>query len=154
MGGNGIRRAARCGRQDRLCDQIGGAGSAKAMSTPSTKKANSELRVTDDLTSPLEGEVAKLKAWRVGGPSHRPVAPKQRENAQSLRSTMTDAERKLWSKLRLEQFHGLKFRRQTPIGNYIVDFACLGQNLIIEIDGGQHGQYENLKQDNRRDEWL
>ena len=54
-----------------------------------------------------------------------------------LRREMTDSERRLWSRLRLEQL-GVKFRRQHPIGHYIADFACLDPKLIIELDGSQH----------------
>jgi very-short-patch-repair endonuclease len=55
-----------------------------------------------------------------------------------LRVAMTDAERKPWSLLRVRQMRGLKFRRQHPFGNYIVDFVCLEAKLVIEVDGGQH----------------
>src|SRR3954471_21857720 len=58
-------------------------------------------------------------------------------NARALRSGMTDSERKLWSRLRMEQL-GVKFRRQHPLGNYIADFACLTPKLIVELDGSQH----------------
>ena len=58
--------------------------------------------------------------------------------AQSLRRTSTDAERKLWGVPRNRQLLGWKFRRQTPIGNYIVDFVCFDARLIIEVDGGHH----------------
>jgi very-short-patch-repair endonuclease len=51
---------------------------------------------------------------------------------------MTDAERKLWYALRYKTLPGLRFRRQMPVGNYIVDFCCLKSKLIIEVDGGQH----------------
>jgi very-short-patch-repair endonuclease len=57
--------------------------------------------------------------------------------ARDLRYEMTDAERHLWSKLR-RRFLRHKIRRQTPIGPYIVDFACFGRKLVIEVDGGQH----------------
>ena len=50
---------------------------------------------------------------------------------------MTDAERKLWRELRLHQM-GVKFRRQHPVGRYVVDFACIEARLCIEIDGSQH----------------
>ena len=50
---------------------------------------------------------------------------------------MTDAERKLWQRLRGQQL-GVKFRRQHPLGNYIADFACLAPKLVIELDGSQH----------------
>jgi very-short-patch-repair endonuclease len=55
-----------------------------------------------------------------------------------LRNNPTEAEKRLWSKLRLKQIDGHRFRRQVPIGRYIVDFVCFDQRLIIEVDGGQH----------------
>ena len=58
--------------------------------------------------------------------------------ARNLRKNQTDAERILWSKLRAKQLDGIKFRRQQPIGCYIVDFVCRKRHLIIELDGGQH----------------
>jgi very-short-patch-repair endonuclease len=51
---------------------------------------------------------------------------------------MTEAERRVWQILRLHQLKGYKFRRQVPIGRYIVDFVCHKARLIVEIDGGQH----------------
>jgi very-short-patch-repair endonuclease len=56
-----------------------------------------------------------------------------------LRAGMTDAEECLWMRIRGHQLDGLRFRRQMPIGNYIVDFACKSARLIIEVDGGHHG---------------
>jgi very-short-patch-repair endonuclease len=70
--------------------------------------------------------------------------------ARALRKQMTDAERLLWSRLR-RHFLGTKFRRQVPLGDFIVDFACMGSQLVIEVDGGQH--LENAA-DRTRDEWL
>jgi len=67
-----------------------------------------------------------------------------------LRLTATDAERKLWSRLRGNQL-GVAFRRQHPIPPYTVDFACIAQRLIVEADGGQHAE---LKSDERRDQFL
>ena len=64
---------------------------------------------------------------------------------------MTDAERLLWSRLRREQL-GLRFRRQHPLGSYVLDFACLEPKLAIEIDGSQH--LEQVAYDARRDAWL
>jgi very-short-patch-repair endonuclease len=72
------------------------------------------------------------------------------KHAQVLRKNMTDAERLLWSKLRANQ-SGVKFRRQQPIENYIVDFVCFEQKLIIELDGGQHFESER---DTKRDDFL
>ena len=65
---------------------------------------------------------------------------------------MTDAERKLWSRLRHRQRHGHEFRRQVPIGPYIADFACLAARLVVEVDGGQH--VDESAYDERRAEWL
>ena len=53
---------------------------------------------------------------------------------------MTDAEKALWKVLRCRQVSGLKFRRQHPFGDYILDFVCLEKKLVIEVDGGQHGE--------------
>ena len=58
--------------------------------------------------------------------------------ARDLRKSSTKAERALWSQLRDRQLDGHKFRRQQPIGPYIVDFFCLERNLVVEVDGGQH----------------
>ncbi len=58
----------------------------------------------------------------------------------TLRNNMSDAEQALWHLLRAGQICGLKFRRQHPFGDYILDFVCLENKLVIEIDGGQHGQ--------------
>ena len=72
-------------------------------------------------------------------------------NARALRSAMTDSERKLWSRLRMERL-GVKFRRQHPLGNYIADFACLAPKLIVELDGSQHAA--NSEYDARRDAFF
>jgi very-short-patch-repair endonuclease len=58
--------------------------------------------------------------------------------ARQLRESMTDAERRLWSRLRGRELGGAKFRRQVPIGRYVADFACVDSRLIVELDGGQH----------------
>ena len=71
-----------------------------------------------------------------------------------LRKNMTDAEQKLWSHIRKEQLNGYKFRRQQPIGPFVVDFVCLPKKLILEIDGGQHNSEECIKTDNQRTIYL
>ena len=73
-------------------------------------------------------------------------------NARQLRKNSTDAERQLWQILRNRQLNGYKFKRQTPLGNYIVDFCCSSVKLIIEVDGGQHVEQENY--DSTRAEYL
>jgi len=74
------------------------------------------------------------------------------DNAKTLRRNLTDAEQKLWYHLRAHRFMGRKFKRQKPLGRYVVDFICLEEKLIIELDGGQHS--ENLEYDHERDSWL
>lgn len=71
-----------------------------------------------------------------------------------LRKNMTDAENTLWYYLRKEQMEGVKFRRQAPIGSYIVDFISFEKKLIIELDGGQHLESQNINHDKKRDEYL
>ena len=73
------------------------------------------------------------------------------KHAKTMRTGMTDAERRLWSRLRLEQL-GVKFRRQHPVGSFVLDFACLDPKLAIEIDGSQH--LDTLSYDERRTVWL
>lgn len=63
-----------------------------------------------------------------------------RQRARQLRKSMTDAEQALWTRLRRRQVHGHKFRRQHPLGGYIVDFVCLDEKLVVEVDGGQHDE--------------
>jgi very-short-patch-repair endonuclease len=58
--------------------------------------------------------------------------------ARNLRQQQTDAERKLWFRLRDRRLHGMKFRRQVPVDRYVVDFCCEAAHLIVELDGGQH----------------
>lgn len=60
-----------------------------------------------------------------------------------LRSEMTDAEAHLWRQLRGCQLHGFKFRRQHPVGRFILDFACIEAKLAVEIDGGQHQELQH-----------
>jgi primosomal protein N' (replication factor Y) len=71
--------------------------------------------------------------------------------ARSLRQSMTDAERRLWSALRDRRLDGHKFKRQHPIGPFIADFACVELKIIIEADGGQHA---GNTRDEPRTRWL
>ncbi|MBI4795299.1 MAG: endonuclease domain-containing protein [Deltaproteobacteria bacterium] len=72
--------------------------------------------------------------------------------AKNLRKRSTDAEILLWRHLRGKQLAGYKFRRQEPIGNYIVDFVCFSKRIVIELDGGQHAI--EADKDFKRDNWL
>jgi very-short-patch-repair endonuclease len=65
---------------------------------------------------------------------------------------MTDAEKKLWRRLRGRQIDGHQFRKQVPIGNYVVDFCCLKARLVVEVDGGQHAA--RSAEDEHRTLWL
>jgi very-short-patch-repair endonuclease len=82
------------------------------------------------------------------------VSTRQRIRARDLRRNSTDAERIIWSILRAHRLNGASFRRQVPIGPFIADFVCHAAGLVIEIDGGQHFEPEDLARDRRRDEFL
>jgi very-short-patch-repair endonuclease len=75
------------------------------------------------------------------------------ERAQQLRRNQTEAERRLWYHLRARRLGRLKFRRQVPVGPYIVDFLCHDAMLVVEVDGGQHNE-EQQRYDQRRDAFL
>ena len=72
--------------------------------------------------------------------------------AKALRKRLTDAERLLWRHLRNRELGGWKFKRQYPVGPFIVDFICVEKNVVIEVDGGQHA--ENEDQDIQRSAYL
>ncbi|MDD5039414.1 MAG: endonuclease domain-containing protein [Dehalococcoidales bacterium] len=77
-----------------------------------------------------------------------------KEHARQLRENMTDAERHLWTRIRMKQLNGYQFYRQKPIGDYIVDFFCPKANLIIEVDGSQHFVDETIEYDRIREEYV
>jgi very-short-patch-repair endonuclease len=74
------------------------------------------------------------------------------EKARKLRLAQTDAEAHLWRQLRAHRLHGLKFKRQKPMGHYIVDFVCIECRLIVELDGSQHADQQEY--DSLRTGWL
>ena len=74
--------------------------------------------------------------------------------ARNLRINSTIEERRLWNLLKNRQFCNLKFKRQQPVGDYIVDFICKEAKIIIEIDGGQHNEPKNIEYDKTRTEFL
>ncbi len=92
-----------------------------------------------------EGEIAGQKP---------PIPPKLLEAARELRKNQTDAEHLLWNILRNRQIADYKFRRQHPIGKFILDFYCHERKLAIELDGGQHNEQEQKEYDEARTEWL
>lgn len=72
------------------------------------------------------------------------------ERARRLRREMGDEERVLWMLLRDRRFADFKFRRQAPLGDYVVDFVCFGSKLVVELDGSQHAGPEQAAFDARR----
>lgn len=74
--------------------------------------------------------------------------------AAKLRRDATDVERKLWAHLRSKRLGQLRFRRQQPIGPYVVDFYCSAAKLIVELDGSQHGEESRMLRDEARTAWL
>jgi very-short-patch-repair endonuclease len=76
------------------------------------------------------------------------------ERARQLRKQETWAEKLVWRWLRARRFTGYKFRRQHPIGDYVLDFFCEEAELNIELDGGQHGFPDQRKRDEAREQFL
>ena len=74
--------------------------------------------------------------------------------ARQFRQRQTDAEKAIWAILRRKQMSGFKFRRQEPVGPYVVDFVSFEKMLIIEIDGGQHAEIQVRTRDEARSMWL
>ena len=74
--------------------------------------------------------------------------------ARELRKRATDAERKLWARLRKKSVKGVRFYRQKVIGSFIVDFYCPKEKLVIELDGGQHYFPEGREKDSKRERYL
>jgi very-short-patch-repair endonuclease len=77
-----------------------------------------------------------------------------KQYSRQLRENMTDAERRLWAKIRMKQLKGYQFYRQKPVGDYIVDFFCPRAKLVIEVDGSQHFAGEMTEDDRIRDEYM
>ena len=74
--------------------------------------------------------------------------------ARNLRKNATIQERRLWNLLKNRKFYNLKFKRQQPVGEYIVDFICKEAKIIIEVDGGQHNANDNVHLDKERTNYL
>lgn len=108
--------------------------------SPAGGRGESSPSGTDASPSPVRGRGVGERANRNSLLDH----------ARALCRQQTDAENRLWYHLRASRFRGLKFRRQKPIGPYIVDFVCLSRKLVIEADGGQHGDMA----DRERDAWF
>ena len=72
----------------------------------------------------------------------------------SLRKKSTSAEAALWEMLKSKKLDGKRFRRQYSIGNYIADFCCPSEKLIIELDGDPNGEYHQIQKDENRDKYV
>ena len=70
--------------------------------------------------------------------------------ARKLRQSQTDAEKALWAKLKARQLEGIKFRRQQPLGPYIIDFISFERKIIVEVDGGHHNERKARERDKER----
>src|SRR5690554_5412358 len=80
------------------------------------------------------------------------VSPRMRDRARELRSRATPFEQSFWVRVRAGRFGGFKFRRQQPLGAYVVDFVCQQAMLVVELDGAQHVDHRDY--DQNRDQWL
>ena len=78
----------------------------------------------------------------------------QIDRARELRETPTESEQAAWDLLRSLRSKGFKFRRQHPVGPYIADFCCLERRLILELEGGVHGEARQARKDAQRDAHL
>ena len=122
---------------------------------PVHAKAALRRHAAAPITPPLggsrqaQGDSPPARRW---GVARRHYPRRALPTARTLRQPQTDAEALLWYYLRDKQLDGYKFRRQHPIGPYIVDFACLSRKVLIELDGGHHA--EQREQDEARDRFL
>jgi very-short-patch-repair endonuclease len=82
----------------------------------------------------------------------RRIYPPVLERARELRQPQTPIESKLWARLRDRQLGGFKFRRQHPIGRFVVDFYCADCRLVVEVDGDLHA--DQVEYDQARTDWL
>jgi very-short-patch-repair endonuclease len=85
---------------------------------------------------------------------HAPVSEQHRHRAKHLRRAMTRAEILLWRYLKAHHLDGLAFRRQAPMGQYVIDFVCHAARLIVELDGEAHDFDAQQRRDAVRDAWL
>lgn len=85
---------------------------------------------------------------------HAAIEPDHRKRAKQLRQTMTRAETLLWRYIKANRIDGLGFRRQMPLGPYVLDFVCLSVKLVIELDGETHDFVSRQTADKKRDDFL
>ena len=97
---------------------------------------------------PLQGEGWGGDGVEMKAQTNRTIIVKKLQR--TLRNSMTDAEIRLWQRLRSRQLAGCKFRRQHPYMDFVLDFVCLERSLIVEVDGGQHLDNERDRERDRR----
>jgi very-short-patch-repair endonuclease len=105
----------------------------------------------NQMSSPEKGEGGAKRRVGVNRFDHTRA---KTARARTLRKDATPAETKLWSHLRNGNMHGVSFRRQHPVGSYVLDFFCSAAMLAIELDGGQHSDAPNAERDAFRDTWF
>jgi type I restriction enzyme R subunit len=93
-----------------------------------------------------EGQKGKMTGFK--------ISVRQRAAAKAQRREQTTIEGLVWRELRAKRFHGLKFKRQVPIGPFIADFACFEAKLIVEVDGPDHDEPSRRERDRWRDAWF
>ncbi len=118
-------------------------GEVGARSAPGGESQPSTANLSTGLTSEL--------AWKGWSGDRGPVHSPEVDNARWLRNNMTETERRVWSRLRGRQVGGYKFRRQVPVGPYVVDFMCVSDRLAVEVDGPHH---EDEEADKRKTKFL
>lgn len=99
-------------------------------------------------------ELPPLHGFDAQGRPIRKLPARIKERARRLRREATSAEKRLWEYLRDRRLAGLKFRRQHPIGNFIVDFYCHELRLVVELEGSIHDKPEQAEYDAGRFRWL
>jgi len=136
-----------------MSTETGNASNTGGSPRPSRSVRSADRRIAPQAPPPpLAGEGGEGAAterkpeWR--------VKPKMRLRARSLRQELTKTERVIWYGLRAHRLEGAGFRRQAPLGPYIVDFMSHAAKLVIEIDGGQHFDDAHEARDKRRDAFL
>ena len=106
------------------------------------------------LPPPLAGGGEQSDARQTIARGRVPEATNPRQRSRELRKQSSEAELRLWGVLRRKNVQGFRFRRQFSLGPYFADFVCLPLRLVIEVDGSQHSEYDQMMHDARRTAWL
>jgi very-short-patch-repair endonuclease len=104
-------------------------------------------------SAPLAAATAFVQAQELLG-LHDGCAATTKDRAKDLRRRMSLPEVLLWRAIKGRKLHGLQFRKQHPLGPYVLDFYCDAERLAVEVDGASHGFGNQPERDERRDAWL